>query len=229
VKRVVLIVIGVILLVGGALTAVAGGALMAAFGSNSTLTSGPHRVSTPTSALVAAMDDIKDTNGVATTVGRPRLRVSLTGAGRDVFIGVGPAAAVDSYLSGAAIDKVTDLDVDPFRLTTARQNGTAQPAPPGAQTFWTARDSGPSVSIDWKVSDGSYRLVLMNVDAAPDAAADGRFALEIPHVFPIGIGLLAAGCVVALIGVLLLVIGARTRRVPQASANGGYSSVSNSR
>jgi hypothetical protein len=131
---------------------------MAIFGSNNTLTSGVHRVATPTSALVTAMNDIKDTNGFAIAVGRPTLRLSLTGTGHNVFIAIGPAAAVDRYLAGAAVDKVTDLDADPFRLTTVRRDWTARPALPQAQTFWTAQASGPSATLNWKISDGSYRL-----------------------------------------------------------------------
>ncbi len=46
-KRVVLIVLGVVLLVIGALAAIAGGALMALFGSNDTLSSGVQQVSSP--------------------------------------------------------------------------------------------------------------------------------------------------------------------------------------
>src|SRR6266496_792702 len=188
VKKVVVIVIAALLLLGGGVAAIGGGVLMALFGTDSTVTSGVHRVSTPTSALVTALDDIKDTNGFGSTVDRPTLRVSIPNADHPVFIGIGRAADVDRYLAGAAVDKVTDLDVDPFRLKTVRQDGTAQPASPEAQTFWIARASGPSAALNWKISDGSYRLVLMNVDASPGVAVDGRFALTVAHVSAIGVG-----------------------------------------
>jgi hypothetical protein len=210
-KRVVLIVFGVLLLVGGGICAIGGGALMALFGSDSTLTSGAHRVSTPTSALVAAMDDIKDTNGFGSVVGEPTLRVSVTGTGKAVFLGVGPAEAVDRYLAGVAADKVTDFDVEPFSLRTSRQDGTALPASPESQTFWTARSSGTSASVNWKISDGSYRLVLMNTDASAAIAADGTFALKIPNLFAVGVGALVGGIVAVLLGVLLLVLAARVQ------------------
>ena len=144
VKRVIVLVVAVLLFAGGGLIAIAGGALMAIFGSDNTLSSGSQRVTTATNALVTATGDIKDTNGFASTVDQPTLRASANGTGRDVFIGIGPAPAVDQYLAGSAVDKVTDLDVDPFRLRTVRQDGSTQPAPPGAQTFWTARGSGPA-------------------------------------------------------------------------------------
>ena len=211
-KRVILIVIGVILFVLGALGAAGGGALIAIFGSDSTLTSDGDRVSTPTSALVAAMDDIQDTNGFAAAAGDPTLRVSVTGADQPVFVGIGPADAVDQYLAGVPFDKVTNFDVEPFKLQTARQNGngTAQLAPPQEQTFWTVRSTGASASVNWKITDGSYRLVLINADASPSVTGDGSFSLRVPNLFAIGLTLLIAGGVVALIGIALLVVGART-------------------
>jgi len=51
-KRVVLIVLGSVLAAIGVLAAIAGGALMALFGSADTLSSGVQHVSTPTRALV---------------------------------------------------------------------------------------------------------------------------------------------------------------------------------
>jgi hypothetical protein len=221
VKKVVVIIVAALLLLGGGVAALGGGALMALFGTDSTLTSGVHRVSTPTSALVTALDDIKDTNGFGTTVDKPTLRVSIPNADHPVFIGIGRAADVDRYLARAAVDKVTDLDVDPFRLKTVRQDGTSRPAVPAEQTFWVARASGPNASLNWKISDGSYRLVVMNADATAAVGANGRFGLTIPHLFAIGVGILVAGIVAALIGVVLLVIGVRMRprsQVPPAGA-----------
>jgi hypothetical protein len=212
VKRAIVIVIGVILLLGGLVTAVAGGALMALFGSSSTLSSGQGRVATSTNGLVTAMDDIKGTSGFASTVDQPTLRVSVNGAGREVFIGIGPAAAVDRYLSGSSVDKVTDFEVDPFRLKTVHQAGTAQPQPPSAQTFWTAQASRRQATLNWKISDGSYRLVVMNADVSPGLTVDGKFALTIPHLFAIGIGILVAGILVTLVGLLILVLGLRMRQ-----------------
>lgn len=218
VKRVVVIVIAVLLLVGGGVAAIGGGLLMTLFGSDNTLTSGVHRVSTTTSALVTALDDIKDTNGFGATVDKPTLRISVASADHPVFIGIGRAADVDRYLAGAAYDKVTDLEVDPFRLKTVRQDGTSRPAPPAEQTFWVARGSGSNASLDWKISDGTYRVVMMNADASTGVGLNGRFGLTIPHLFAFGIGILIAGIVAVLIGITLLVVGVRMRPSSPAGA-----------
>jgi hypothetical protein len=51
----------------------------------------------------------------------------------------------------------------------------------------------------------------MNTDAAAPVAFTGGLALTVPHSFGIGIGLLIGGIVVILIGIALIVLGARAR------------------
>ena len=80
-RRIVLIVLGVLLLVIGALAAIGGGALMALFGSSDTLSSGVQQVSTLTRALVSPADSIQGASGAQTVVGNVRLRITATPAG----------------------------------------------------------------------------------------------------------------------------------------------------
>jgi hypothetical protein len=217
-KRVVLFVLGGLLLVFGALAAIGGGALMALFGSNNTLSSGVQQVSTPTRALVSEAGSIQGASGAQTVFGSVRLRITATptGAGHLLFLGVGPASAVDRYLSGVSHDVATDVSVTPFHLTLARQGGTATPPPPGSQSFWVAKASGNHPTLTWTVSNGSYRVVVMNTDAAAPVAFAGGLDLTIPHSFAIGIGLLIGGIVLILIAIALIVLGARTRPRPQS-------------
>ena len=215
-RKVVLIVLGVLLLVIGALAAIGGGALMALFGSNDTLSSGVQNVSTPTRALVSPAGLIQGASGAQTVVGSVRLRITATptGAGHQLFLGIGPASAVDSYLSGVSYDVATDVSVNPFHLTLARHGGTAIPPPPGSQSFWVAQASGDHPTLTWTVTSGSYRVVVMNTDAAAPVAFAGGLDLTIPHSFAIGIGLLIGGIVLILIAIALIVLGVRTRARP---------------
>jgi hypothetical protein len=217
-KRVVLFVLGGVLLVIGALAAVAGGALMALFGSNNTLSSGVQQVSTPTRALVSPADSIQGASGAQTVVGNVRVRITATptGTGQRLFLGIGPRSAVDRYLSGVSYDVATDVSVDPFHLTLARHPGTATPPPPGSQSFWVARASGTHPALTWTVTNGSYRVVAMNTGAAAPVAFAGALDLTIPHSFVIGIGLLIGGIVLILIAIALIVLGARARPRPQS-------------
>ena len=212
-RRVVLFVVGGVLLVTGVLAAIAGGALMAFFGSNDTLSSDVQQVSTPTRALVSPADSIQGASGAQTVFGSVRLRITATptGAGHLLFLGIGPASAVDRYLNGVSHDVATDVSVSPFHLTLARQAGTATPPPPQSQSFWVAKASGNHPTLTWTVTSGSYRVVVMNTDAAAPVAFAGALNLTIPHSFAIGIGLLIGGIVLVLIAIVLIVLGARAR------------------
>jgi hypothetical protein len=128
-----------------------------------------------------------------------------------LFLGIGPASAVDRYLSGVSHDVATDVSVTPFHLTLARQGGTATPAPPGSQSFWVASASGTHPALTWTVTSGSYRVVVMNTDAAAPVAFAGGLDLTIPHSFAIGIGLLIGGIVLIAIAIVLIVLGVRAR------------------
>jgi len=136
-------------------------------------------------------------------------------AGQQLFLGIGPAGAVDRYLRGASYDVATDVSVSPFHLTLARHRGSATPPPPGSQSFWVAKASGAHPTLTWTVTSGAYRMVVMNTDAAAPVAFTGGLALTIPHSFGIGIGLLIGGIVLILIGIVLIVLGARARPQPQ--------------
>ena len=63
----------------------------------------------------------------------------------------------------------------------------------------------------------------MNADASPGVTVDGQFALAIPHLFAIGIGLLIAGIIGVLAGVVLLIVGIRMSSRPKPPVQPGYS------
>jgi len=217
-KQIVLIVLGGVLIAIGALAAAGGSALMALFGSENTLSSGVQQVSTPSRALVSPAGSIQGTSGAQTVLGSVRLRITATpaAAGRHLFLGIGPAAAVDRYLSGTSYDAATSVSVAPFHLTLARHHGTVTPAPPGSQSFWVAQASGSHPTLTWTVTSGSYRVVAMNTNAAAPVAFNGGLELTIPHSFAIGIGLLIGGIVLILIGIVLIVLGVRARPRPRS-------------
>jgi hypothetical protein len=212
-KRVVLIVLGAVLGALGALTAIGGGVVMALFGSSDTLSSGVQQVSTPTRALVSPVAAIQNTTGVQTVFGTVRLHITATpaGTGQRIFMGVGPAAAVNRYLSGVSHDEATDVSLTPFHLTLAHHPGAARPAPPGSQSFWVADASGTHATLSWTVTDGSYRVVAMNANGATAVSLNTQLGLTIPHMFAIGTGLLTGGIVLMLLGALLLVLGIRSQ------------------
>ena len=209
--RIPLIAAGAVLGLGGAAAAVTGGGVLAIAGTDGTLSTGGH-VTTTTAALVTEAADI---SGDGTRVlGNPTVTVSAQGSKKPVFIGVGPTAAVDRYLAGAASETVTDVDVNPLRLTTSRRGGDDTLPPPGAETFWVERATGASsAETTWKIRNGSYRVVVMNADGSSGVRVRARAAVEVPHLTAIGAGLLGAGLGTLLLGSLLLVAGLRSGAV----------------
>jgi hypothetical protein len=209
-KRTALIAAGIILTVSGGFAAAGGGAVVAAVGSDNTLSTGRHAITSPTSALVTDEGDINDFD--AGSLGHPAIKLSVSGSGKPVFVGVGPAAAVDRYLAGAEVETVTDFDVRPFELTTTVQVGTRRLTSPLAQSFWVAQSEGSSTAATtWKIRDGSYRVVVMNVDGSAGIDIDARFGLHVPRLTAIGWILLGGGFGVLLLGVTVLILGLRSR------------------
>ena len=198
---------------------------MAIFGTDNTATSGTRHLSTQTAALVATADDINGTTGFGSRVSKPTLRITVTNPNQDVFIGVGPKAAVNQYLAGVGIENIRDFSLEPFRLRTEVRSGSTQPAAPANQSFWIAHASGRQATLDWKITDGSYQLVVMNADATPSVAVDGQFALTIPHLFAIGIGVLVLGIVILAGGIVALVVGIRMHSRPGPTAPGAPASA----
>lgn len=208
------IVAGALAALAGLGLAAAGALLLGVFGGDGTVASGSHSLSTSRAALVSSIGDISDVAEVADVVGDPRVRVSAAApdpAG-ELFVGIGPAAAVDGYLAGAPVDEVTDFEIDPFELTRRPRGGTTRPAPPASQDFWVAEATGrDTAALDWKVRDGEYRLVLMNADGSRPVAADGEVKLDLPHVASIAWALTGAGLLLLLGGAAGIVLATRAR------------------
>jgi hypothetical protein len=209
--RTVAVVLGSIAAVLGAVIALGGGGILAAFGSDGVLSTSRSGLSTPTSALMSQTAAITDTAGASDVLGDTSLRISARAdAGRPLFVGIGPARDVTRYLSGAAVDEVTDFDVDPFRVERNRLAGTGTPAAPTSQSFWIARAAGPAADVDWKVRDGDYRVVIMNADGARGVATRISAGVEVPYLPDIAIGMLIGGVLLAGAGVAAIVLSRRS-------------------
>ena len=129
---------------------------------------------------------------------------------RPVFVGIGPAAAVDSYLAGVRREVATRLDVqqNDFRL----QDGGAPPTLPTAKRFWVAQSLGSGArTLTWSPRAGDWRVVVMNANGSAGVRTDLAVGARVPQLLWIGIGALAGGAVLLLLGgaVLYTAIGER--------------------
>lgn len=200
--RSVPVTFGGILAVVGTVLTIGGGGVLALTGIDGAVDTSRHAYSTPTAALVSGTAKIEDTADVTNAIGHPRIRVSSRAAGsRDVFVGVGPRRDVDRYLAGAPLETVTDVDLDPYKLSKTRRSGDARPKPPARQSFWVAKSSGRTASVDWKVRNGSYRVVVMNADGSRRVETASKLGVKLPHLGTIALVALFAGLAALLAGV----------------------------
>jgi hypothetical protein len=216
--RIVAIVVGALLALAGLAVGAAGAILFGVVGSDGTVDSSSHSISTSRAALVTSVADLTNVSDIADVVGDPRLRLTAkaTGETKGLFIGIGPADKVDRYLSSVPIDEVTDFEIDPFKLERKPRAGSRRPEPPASQAFWVAKASGrDTATLHWKVRDGDYRLVLMNSDGSRGVDADGDVGVTLPHVSRVAWLLVGGGALLLLGGVATIVIAARSRG-PQA-------------
>jgi hypothetical protein len=229
-KKIVLIVFGVvILLVGLAVTAL-GVAGLTVGGRSGSIQSGYHSVATPTYAFVSNAQQVRRGQGFELNSGQATLRFDARNGGGPLFVGVGPAQQVTTYLAGSAYATVTDVNFGPFRLDTRQSTGNAKPARPADQSFWVAQASGPSPSLTWPIASGDYRLVVMNADASAGVRTDARLGLRIPGLFGTALGATIGGGVLTLLGIGLLIWGIAAKRRGQPGygqpvmygAPGGY-------
>jgi len=129
-------------------------------------------------------------------LGRVRVRVQSS---TPVFVGIGPAGAVDSYLADVRHEVATRFDArrSDFRL----HSGGAPGMPPIAERFWAAQSVGSGAQVlTWVPRNGDWRIVLMNADGSPGVSADLAVGARVPHLGWIGVALLGAGGVLLLVG-----------------------------
>jgi hypothetical protein len=167
-----------------------------------------------------AADDAVDLGDLAT------VRLTVDPVGEDeVFVGIGPEADVAGYLDGVSHAEITDLDVDPLDVTYRFTDGDAPEEAPGDEGFWVASAEGTGVQdLEWEVESGRWAVVVMNADGSSGVGVEASVGVEADWVLPVGIGLLVAATLLAIVGAVLLVVGAAGlgRRIEAAPVTGPY-------
>ncbi|MBJ7334212.1 MAG: hypothetical protein JHD05_06295 [Thermoleophilia bacterium] len=154
-----------------------------------------------------------------------------------LFIGLGPATAVNRYLRRASIARVEQTDEGasadgsatapspqdalqegvPVRLVLDPGPRTSVP-PPATRKFWTrtvTNDSGEITLTAADLQGTDLRVVVMRADGKPGIAADASLRFRIPILVTIGWVSLITGLVTIAIGVgLILLIVLRKQKPP---------------
>ncbi len=122
-----------------------------------------------------------------------------------VFVGVGPRAAVDTYLAG--VDHLVVTNWANGETRTAPASGAAPATAPARAGIWTAQASGRGTqTLSWRPTSGQWVVVVMNQDASRGVAVSASAGASIPDLGRIAVGLLAAGAVLLLAAAVLIAV-----------------------
>jgi hypothetical protein len=209
---------GVVLLIIGALLALAGISLITGGAAAAGVTAAQRNgFLTSHSALFAADSYAittphgqgirsEGTGNIPFDIGQVRLRA--TGAG-PVFLGIARQSDVDRYLAGVHRTEVTDLRWSPFRAEYRDVAGSRTPQAPEEQRFWVASSSGAGTrTVTWTIQPGDWAVVLMNTGGGPGVSARVDAGFRSDLLAPIALGILGTGIGLLVVGVALLVPGA---------------------
>jgi len=182
-----------------------GGALVWAHGTKEDgggyYATGSKHLTTPTYAFVTEDLDI-GTDGPGPLFRNGRLgtvRVTATGTrAHPIFVGIARKSQIASYLGSVSHDAITDFEVDPLSVTSARRAGDARPSAPSKQTFWAAKASGiGKQTMTWPVAKGDWSVVVMNADGTRGVHTDVSVGAKVPFLLELGAGLLVGGALAA--------------------------------
>jgi hypothetical protein len=129
---------------------------------------------------------------------------------KGIFIGVAEEQDVLSYLSDVEYDELVDFQIDPDEFSYWNYPGSAAPAPPTTQAFWSESAHGPGTQeLQWTLESGTWSLVLMNEDGSQGVDLRGVVGVKIPWVFGLGLGLLIGGIVALVLGAVMVLLAVR--------------------
>jgi hypothetical protein len=141
-------------------------------------------------------------------IGTVRIRVTQVSGTTPAFIGIAPASAATRYLAG--VDHATVNGATGDHGTYTEHAGSAPAVPPGRADIWTAHASGPGTqTLTWATRSGDWMVVAMNADGSRPVNMRVNLAATLPALPWIATGLLIAGIIFLVGGILLIVIPVR--------------------
>jgi hypothetical protein len=215
-KRVILIVLGVILLLFGTPMLV-GGTMLAAWAGGEDPTIGG-RIGSVESSGYAVVSDEVDVSWEWPFADRWDITLGVDSDSSDqpVFFGYGPTEAVDAYLAGSPYTLVVSIGTGDGRQDgDVEIPGTQAPEPPGELDFWNQQTSGVGrQSLVLDPTAGDFRFVAMNADASQGVSLRVYGSFQVPFLGPVGVGLAVFGGLLVVLGIVLLVLGIRSKPAP---------------
>jgi hypothetical protein len=140
-----------------------------------------------------------------------RIRITATGdSGQPLFMGIAHERDAKAYLAGVAHSNLRDFDVSTSDQEYDSVGGTARPQAPASQHIWVASTtSSHATSVNWRLHEGNWSIVLMNADGSKGVAADVKVGADFGYLGWLSSGLLVIGTLLGALAVFFV-----TRRGP---------------
>lgn len=200
--------VGVMIVIGSMGLIGAGAVALTVDDTDGYLTAGPVRVTTDAAALVGNDLDIFLDDPIVNRIDFDRLGARLdidSRNGKDVFVGIGPAADLDRYLADVRYASVEFSGDD---VVVIGHDGIGILETPGDQGFWVA--DATDGALAWDVESGRWAVGIFNSDGSAGIDVDVSAAARVPFIRPIGIGLIVAGLIGLAVGITLTYLGVRS-------------------
>ena len=189
------------------------------------LTTESHRFSADTRALATDNLDVDLGEGdwavEAGDLGNVRLEAESRD-GKPLFVGIARTSDVDRYLDGVPFTTVHDVEAGPFDSFDAdytRHAGQGHPSSPRHADIWAASNQGSGLqTVDWKIEDGDWSVVVMNADGSLGVDADVSAGADAPFLNELGWTALGSGSFALVLGIGLIVLAVRRPRGDDPSA-----------
>jgi hypothetical protein len=142
--------------------------------------------------------------------------------GKALFVGIARTSDVERYLRGVPHTTVHDVDAGPFDSFGAdytRHAGEGHPTSPEHAGIWDASAQGRGQqTMEWEIEDGDWSVVVMNADGSLGVDADISAGADVPFLNELGWATLGSGSLALVLGIALIVLGARRPNGPSGTA-----------
>lgn len=217
--RIVAVVIGCLLTVGGLGTTAGASAVLVADqvgrDADGFLTSPVRTFNSGGYALVVEPVDVRGRTAISVVrsiLGDIRVKATGPAQGNGVFVGIGPADAVEGYLADVDRDRLSGLR-DGGNADQRRLPGGAPATSPAQQSFWAASAAGPGVQqLTWPAAEGRWAAVLMNADGSRPVVADLSVGATAPGLSWLWIAMYLCAAISLAVGIALVLFGVLCRR-----------------
>lgn len=221
-ERIVLVILGTLALLvsvpfifGGAAVLLVNSALV---DNEGYICTDPVHLDSDSHAIVATPDDMDEDSDWFWWLGRfadLKIEGSSHGASEQIFIGIAEARDVDEYLDDVAYDEMVEFSTKASEITYDSHTGDHEPVSPTNVSFWAASAYGiEKQTLVWEHDVDDYSLVIMNADGTAEVDVNMVFCVKIPQMGGFGVGILIAGIVFLVIGILMIFFALRKRGTP---------------